>query len=255
MEPARGCFREASGGGIEFAWIAVSDAEFVALIRSLSIGSDADLRELLELPTDAVLTGKDTLRPVVLRGEMVRSDTPSGFRMLLQGWLEPCSRNGGRFEEKNDKKLAKSGLKLFAGKTAPKSVLSDMIERVKAARTLNTESCFAFRCPGTAQFNLNAASAWNALRRGFSPHEAGIDREVFPVVEILSAIALDVVPLARLDSALRYSPWWRPLSVCDAARAFLGHLPEPWCRERYRAPVLGSGQAKFLTFADSEEEG
>ncbi len=255
VDTVRGMFVASSKREVEFILSPVSGAHFVELMQSLSVGGEKDLLKALELPDNGAIGGKETLRPVLLKGKWARDDGAVDVQLLLQGWLEPCSRYGGRCEKKEDDKRKKSPLKFFAGKSTPESVLRPMIEGFRHANEFDPEKILGIRSGGRAQFNFNAASTWNAQRRGFSPHEEGIAREVYPAVEILTAIALDALPIARLNAeGFCYAPWWHPLSAPDAARAFLGHLPEPWVRERYRALIHASGQAKFLTYAELEDE-
>lgn len=240
----------------EFVLSGVSGAEFVEMINSLSIANEKKLRAELGMKENIAIGGKNTLHPILLKGKWNSSDNELAFQLLLQGWLEPCSRYTGRSARKQDDMRKKSPLKFFAGKSTPETVLKPMLERLHQAKRYEPEEILLVRAGGTAQFNFNAASTWNAQRRGFSPHEESIDREVYPAIEILTAIAFDALSVARLNNkdGFSYSPWWLPLTEPDATRAFLGHLPEPWVRERYRAPIHSSGQSKFLTYAEKEDE-
>lgn len=251
VDTARGAFVASPKKQVEFVLCSVSGVQFVHLMRSFRIGNEDDLLGSLE----GEVGGKDTLRPVLLKGRWAQSDQLDDVQLLLQGWLEPCSRYGGRSEKKQDDIRKKSPLRFFSGKSTPNTLLGPMIDFISREQNCTAEQILHLRTGGKAQFGFNAASGWNAQRRGFSPHEEKIAREVYPAVEVLTAIALDALPIRRLDitDGFSYAPWWLPLSEPDAARAFLGHLPEPWVRERYRASILTNGKAKFLTYAELED--
>lgn len=159
-------------------------ADPAALLRSVSYEVDSSHAEAGLAPVVATL--------------------PLGVKLRLNWWT-------------NEFETQKTPFKGWAGQVTPDKLFSELPALLPQG--LLPEDLFQFAVNTKTKFGVDPRSAWEALNIGFSPNEhSGAD--VYPAVELLAAIGLQVVrPLSSPDGRrfFRYCLWRDPLPLLLAA--------------------------------------